>query len=221
MGFWLLIGVALLALPAFLYLAGRRSEEQTLRRWELVLTPRGAAELQRAQSRVSAEVALLDLTYSEAQEAARRGRHADAIRLVDAGCRLIESYSPDMTRSLAAMSVLSRMASAMAPMRPLRPERFALRELAGLAFLHQFLHNLIVSTGERFRLRLYILSRGFGVLMRTVRGSTDRVREAGRIEEEWPNLDAAQRDLRLLGDESLASLHALLLSLPARAQGDA
>jgi hypothetical protein len=214
MMWWLLAGLALL-LPAALYLVGRRSETRAMQDRELVLTPRGRVELESARSYVDGRIALLDFTYERARDAQDGGRWHDAMLMLDQACALIEDYCPTMMRSLAALSVLSRMVSAMAPAAPLRPRAFRLRQLEGLALVNQLAHHFVVSTGERFRLRLYFLARAFQTLLRVVTGATQRVKQTRPAEPEWRELDAARRDARTLSDEWLESFRVLLVSLAA------
>ena len=212
---WLVLAMSAVLCLVLLYLDGRRRERAVLRDWELALTPKGEAELRKAERRVQAELALVDLTYTRAREAQDIGQTAEAMRLLDAGCQLIEQYCPTMLRSLAAMAVLSRMVAAMAPVRPMRPGRFRLRQLTSLAYLNQFLHHFLVSTGERFRLRVYSLARGFTALARVVMGSTERVKLSRPAEHEWQQLEAARHDAHTLSHESLETLHVLLISMAA------
>ena len=199
-----------------LVLDGRRREAQVLRDWDLVLTPKARVELERARNRVGAQLDLVDLTYSQARAARDLGSHEEALRLLDVGCDLIEGYCPTMLRAIAAMSVLSRMVAAMAPPRPLRPAAFQLRELAQLARLNAFLHHFLVTSIERFRLRLTILSRGFSTLVRIVLRSTRRAHDgAEALHAELPRLEAARADVRTLSDESLDALRMLLEGLAA------
>jgi hypothetical protein len=67
------------------------------------------------------------------------------------------------------------MVSAMTPLRPLSPQKFRLAQLVSLAYLHQVVHQFLVSTSERFRLRLYVLGRGFGLATRFLLASTRRI----------------------------------------------
>ena len=59
------------------------------------------------------------------------------------------------------MANFSRMVSAMAPVTPLRPRDFRLSQIASLAYLNGVLHQFLVSTSERFRLKVYILGQSF------------------------------------------------------------
>jgi hypothetical protein len=207
--------VCLAMLCVALFVDGRRREQAVLRDWELALTPRAKQTLAAAREQISAELDVIDLMYDGAQEHREEGRTAEAIRLLDEGCRLIEGYCPTMLRSVAALSVLSRMAAAMAPPRPLRRRDFQLRQLEGLALLNQFVHQFLVSTGERFRIRLYFLARGFSTLVRIVAGARRRVHEVRSPEPEWRQLTAARHDVRSLSDEWLESFRLLLMSLAA------
>jgi len=217
MWMWMILGLTLVALPPFLYFVARRSEEDTLRDWELVLTHKGHEHLEAVRSYTKTELALLDWTYERAREAEHLGRSQEALRLLDTGCRLIEAYCPGWTRSLAAMSVLSRMVSAMAIVRPLTPKAFSLRELAQLARLNQFVHQFLLTTSERFRLKLYILARAFGTLLRVVVRSTAHLK-ARAAEPNWETVESARRDVHTLSDESIETFRLLLTSFEAERQ---
>jgi hypothetical protein len=212
---WWLIVIALVTLLPVVYLAGRRSERATMKDWELVLTPRGKQALQSLTQETRAELALMDITYEQARGAFSDGNLQQSLRLLDLGCRLVESYCPTMIRSLAAMSVLSRMVAAMAPVKPLRPRAFKLRQLGNLAYMNAFLHHFLVSTSERFRLRLYILGRGFLTLMRVVTRATVGLQAAPEASPEWKSLEAARKDVRTLSEESLETFRVLLMSMEA------
>jgi hypothetical protein len=212
---WWVIVIVLVTLLPVVYLAGRRSERATMKDWELVLTPRGQRALQTMSQETHAELALVDLTYEQAQDAAADGDIEQTLRLLDLGCRLIEGYCPTMLRSLAAMSVLSRMVAAMAPVRPLRPRAFKLRQIANLAYLNSFFHHFLVTTGERFRLRLYILARGFVAVMRVVTRATGDARDRPDASPEWKTLESARKDVRTLSEDSLEAFRVLLVSMEA------
>lgn len=210
---WLLVWV--IAFGLLLALDGRRRARRVLRDWELVLTPKGERVLDLARTRVQGKLALMEFTYSQARRAQDVGRTREAMRLLDEGCHLIEQYCPSMMRSLAALAVLSRMASAVAPVQPLDFRAFRLRQIEGIALLNQFVHHLLVTTGERFRLRVYFLARAFATLLRVVTGATQRVKQTRPAEPEWRQLEAACHDVHSLSDEWLESFRVLLMSLAA------
>jgi hypothetical protein len=99
-------------------------------------------------------------------------------------------------------------------MAPLRPARFQTGGLRGMAWLHGVLHHLLVTTSERFRLRLYILGQGIALAVRFMLRSTRRIAaaEAGS-DVEWDEIAAIRGDLGTLTDESLESLRVLLTSM--------
>ena len=209
MWFFAPVVVTLAALVVLLFVDGRRRERAVERDWELVLTPRGQRRLQRFAAGVHDELALADLTYERAAEAREQGDLTAAYRLVDSGCELIAAFAPRMVHALAAWMALSRMAAAVAPVQPLRPRDFRLAQLVQLAYLNRLLHHLLVSTAERFRLRVYVLQRGF----RTVGALALRWRSASVTA--WSDLEAAHHDVGTLSEESLESLRILLVSLDA------
>ena len=109
----------------------------------------------------------------------------------------------------------------MAPVTPLRPTDFRLAQLVSLAHLGRLLHHFLVSTGERFRLRIYILGRSFGLATRALLHSTQRIiGHEAEAEREWDQIEAIRADLQTLTDESLASLRVLLTSLAAERRED-
>jgi len=220
--FWLSTVVAVFGGLFFLYLEGRRRERRVERDWELALTPKGEKLLHALELQTRADLSMVDFTYTRAQEAQDIGHTTEALRLLDAGCRLIEQYCPSMLRSLAAWGVLSRMVSAMAPVQPLRPKRFQLRQLMGLAYLNEFVHHFLVTTGERFQLRVAILARGFSLLGRVVMRSTGRIKmapNAPNAQPEWEQLQAARHDVHALTQDSLETFRTLLMSMAAERKG--
>jgi hypothetical protein len=207
---------SVLSVLAVLYLLGRRDERLVRRDWELLLTPRGEKVYRSIQGRVQSEMALADVTYDEAFTVRELGSVEEAKHLLDVGYQVIEKFSPSMLKLLAAMATFSRMVSAMAPISPLRPQGFRLGQIASLAYLNQFLHRFLVTTAERFRLRVYILGRSFGLATRFLLDSTRRiVTDQPEAEREWDQIQAVRQDFQTLTDESLESLRVLLTSLAA------
>jgi hypothetical protein len=124
-------------------------------------------------------------------------------------------------RLLAAMASFSRMVSAMAPVTPLRPRDFKLAQIVSLAYLNGLLHQFLVSTAERYRLRLYILGRSFALGSRYLLDSTQRIIQGEpEADREWDQIQAIREDFQTLTDESLESLKALLTSLAAERRED-
>jgi hypothetical protein len=145
----------------------------------------------------------------------------EAIHLIDVGYRVIEKFAPNMLKLLAAMATFSRMVSAMAPVNPLRPRDFKLAQIVSLAYLNGLLHQFLVSTAERYRLRVYILGRSFALGARFLMESTQRiVRKEPEADREWEQIQAIRQDFQTLTTESLDSLKVLLTSLAAEKRED-
>ena len=216
MALTLLVVLSLLTLLPVLLFVGFRNERAVLRDWSLVLTPRGQRKLLALEERLSDELALTDVPYDRACELRELGSTDDAIRLLEIGYDALAQLAPDMARLLAAMSLFSRMVAAMAPMSPVPAAAFESRGLAGLARLGGLTHRFLVTTAERFRLRLFILRRGFTVAMRYLFRSTGRI-AAGKpdVDREWRQVEAIRHDFRALSAESLESFRILLTSLSA------
>jgi hypothetical protein len=207
---------SVLSVLVVLYLLGRRDERLVRRDWELLLTSRGEKIYRSIEGRVQSEMALADVTYDEAFTVRELGSVEEAKHLLDVGYQVIEKFSPSMLKLLAAMATFSRMVSAMAPISPLRPQGFRMGQIASLAYLNQFLHRFLVTTAERFRLRIYILGRSFGLATRFLLDSTRRiVTDQPEAERDWDQIQAVRQDFQTLTDESLESLRVLLTSLAA------
>jgi hypothetical protein len=213
---WWMIGASVLSCLVVLFLFGRRNERAVRRDWQLLLTPRGENVYRTIEGRVENEMALANLTYEEAFAVRELGSVDEAKRLIDVGYRVIECFSPNMLHLLATMAKFSRMVSAMAPVTPLRPRDFRLTEIASLAYLNGLVHRFLVSTAERFRLRIYILGQSFGLATRSLLRSTQRiVRGEPEAEREWDQVDAVRQDFDTLTRDSLDTLRVLLTSLAA------
>jgi hypothetical protein len=211
---WWLIGASTAGTLLMLFLMGRRNERAVRRDWELLLTPRGEKVYRSVERRVQGELELAAFACDEALSVHELGSVGEAIRLLDAGFRAIEHFAPNMLRLLGAMNTFSRMVSAMAPVRPLNPSRFRLAQIVSLTALGRFLHEFLVSTSERFRLRIFILARSFSLAVRFFVRSTERiVSRAPQSEKEWDQIRAIREDIETLTDESLQSLRVLLTSL--------
>jgi hypothetical protein len=218
---WYMIGLTAVSTLVVLFLFGRRNERVVRRDWELLLTPTGEKLFRSIEGRVQTELALADVAYDEAFAFRELGSVEDAMRLLDTGYQVIERFAPSMMRLLAAMATFSRMVSAMAPVQPLRPQDFKLSQLASLAYLHRFLHHFLVSTAERFRLRVYVLGRSFGLATRYLLQTTHRILGGEDPEgRDWEQVRAIRHDFQTLTQESLSSLRILLTSLGAERRED-
>jgi hypothetical protein len=218
---WMMLAFSVVGCFVVLFLFGRRNERVIRRDWELLLTPKGEKLYRNIEGRVNSEMALADVTFDEAFAVRELGSVDEAKKLLDVGYRVIEKFSPNMLQLLAAMANFSRMVSAMAPVSPLRPRDFRLTQIVSLAYLNGVLHQFLVSTSERYRLKLYILGRSFALGTRFLLDSTERiVRGEPEADREWDQIQAIRHDFQNLTGESLDSLRLLLTSLAAEKRDD-
>jgi hypothetical protein len=194
-----------------LVLRGRHDQRAIAREWQMVLAPWGAEVYEELQHRANAEASMLASAYNLATKAMETGSHEQAMRFLDAGVRVVERTSPDWVTVLRRMGIVSRMAAAVAPIPPLRSSDYRVPAIWGWATAGSVLHYLLASTAERFRLRAYVLRQGFAAATRTLVKGKAQLRPG----DDWRRLDAAREDLHRLSTESLATFHALLLSLTA------
>ncbi len=86
--------------------------------------------------------------------------------------------------------------------------------MASLAYLHGMLHQFLVSAAERYRLKVYILGRSFGLvtrfLLRSIQNLGSGTADADR---EWEQIEAIRQDFQTLTDESFDSLRILLTAI--------
>lgn len=109
-------------------------------------------------------------------------------RLVDL-FSLVETCASRARERLAEWLVICRAALALYPTPPLPPSAFSLRSLRRLAWLHRLVHATVVTSAERFRLRLRALDHGFRLLVRFAR-------RAGARTARRPATDLAAADCR-------------------------
>ena len=199
-----------------LVLVGLRNQAAILRDWEMALEPWGRDVYGELERRVESESGMADYAYRRAFQARAKGSSEEAIRLLEVGLRVVERTSPDMITLLRGMAVVSRMAAAITAVEPLASVDFRLPTLSRLVRLAGLLHRVLVSTAERFRLRAFVLRRGFGVATRFLLTSTKRIKARSHAAEtDWRRIESARADLGTLSAESLRTFHMLLRSLAA------
>jgi hypothetical protein len=208
------IAAGVLGVLVVLVIRRLSNQAEILQDWERVLSPWGLDVYRELEQRVEGESRMAEYAYRRAFSARTAGSPEEALRLLEVGVRVVERTSPDMVTLLREMAVASRMAAAISPVKPLRPRHFRLARLSILAVLAYLVHQLLFSTAERFRLRAYVLQRGFNVVTAFLLRSTERIRDRKRSAElEWDAIAAARADLRTLSTESLQTFRVLLVSL--------
>jgi hypothetical protein len=213
-----LLGLSIGGGLVFLALWGRFNQRRW-RDWETLLNTNDQVLLTRISGQIDGSLDMADYAYARAEQQRAVGSVDEAIGLLELGYGMIERAAPDLLRLLAGMAVFSRMVSAMVPVAPLRPRDFKLAQLSSLAALNQVLHRFLVTAAERFRLRLYVIGQGVGMVLRFLAGTTRRIRETRSADErDWNDVAALRGDFRTLTDESLESFRACLASLAAQAR---
>jgi hypothetical protein len=213
---WTFIALSTFGTAIVLLLLKHRDEAAVNRDWDTLLSGKGEKLYHSIELRMQTELDLADMAYGEALAVRELGSMDEAIRLLDVGYKIIEKFAPSMMRLLTTMAQFTRMISAIAPIRPLRPRDFRLAQLASLAGLERLIHQFVVSAKERFRLKLYVLGRGFALASRYLLQSTEAIAlKKPDAEKEWDQINAIRHDFQTLTDESMDSLRILLTSLAA------
>lgn len=199
---------------ALLFARGLLDQVVTLRRWECEVAPWGEQAYAEVEQRLGGESRLLELACARASTAHANGAEEDALRMLEIASAWAVRWSPDMQHMLRRMSAVSWLAAVVAPIGPVAARDFRLPRLYRLAGLSRVLHQILVSTPERFRLRAWILRHGFSFASERLALSTKSLR-AGGSAAEWKGVEAARADLGTLTRESLVTFRTLLASLSA------
>jgi hypothetical protein len=78
-----------------------------------------------------------------------------------------------------------------------------------------------VSASERYRLKVYMLGRSFGLVTRYLLRSIHNLGSAAPdVAREWDQIDAIRADFQTLTDESLDSLRVLLTAMATEDRQD-
>jgi hypothetical protein len=178
--------------------------------WEMILSSEGQRAYRQLRERLWAEERALDWSCDRAAAAKTR---AEALALLSASCEFLAGLTPDRLDLLRKLNLLSRAASAIAPMPPARPSRFKLPEVRGIAGLGAVLHYFFVTAAERFQLRLFVLRQAFGAVLRAMFRSKRRVEAGASADLAWLRVVAARQDFKALDEETLESWRVLMLAI--------
>jgi hypothetical protein len=198
-----------------LAVVGLNNEQRAHARWEMVLSAKGYQAFATLRQRFLAEQEAAQATYEDALQARERSTE-EALRLLEIGYGFLAYTTADRMALLKKLSLYSRLVFAMEPLPPVRPHAFQLRSLSRIAGLAGLLHHLLVATTERFRLRLFVLRRGFPMALRALLQSGRGIGSASE-DGAWEQLLAARDDISALDGETLESARVLLTALAAQA----
>ena len=164
-----------------------------------------------ARNEIESHSLMLDVAMNEALSIKQLGDIDEAIRFLNIGGEIIERFTPNLLSLLSVMARFSRMVSAIAPVDPLIPKDFHLAELVSLAHLHRLMNQVIVSTKQRFRLRIYVLGKGISIASHyLISKIKDLVSHRSEDQKEWRDIVEIEQDFNTLSRESLRSFRALL-----------
>lgn len=194
-----------------LFLLGRRNERKVRSEWHSLLSPRGQTVFESTRNEIESHSLMLDVAMNEALSVKQLGDIDEAIRFLNIGGEIIERFTPNLLSLLSVMARFSRMVSAIAPVDPLIPKDFHLAELVSLAHLHRLMNQVLVSTKQRFRLRIYVLGKGLSIASHYLISKIGEiVHHKSQDQKEWREIVEIEQDFNALSRESLRSFRALL-----------
>jgi hypothetical protein len=175
--------------------------------WDHLLAPGAARAFRDLEARFARERDAAMIAYARADASRARGDVDEAIRLLGVGWEYLEDLGRERSELLRDMALYSRLVSAIVPLPPLRPQQFRLGELRGLAGVGAVGHYLLVAAVERFRLRLFILRRGFRVAIAALVPGSRRI-SAARADYETLDAETARSGEALAEALAVAKLAA-------------
>ncbi len=197
------------------WVLGRYNARAIERDWEMMLTAKGRGAIEALELQVLCDGAAVESARIGALSARESADYSQATRLAGLAYLAVEEATPDRLKRLRAMGVCIRMATAILPVPALKPKNFRLSQLSSLAGLASFIHHLLVSTGERFLLRLYVIGLGYRIISRSLSGSSRGIRHDVGDVWSWDAFDRATADWSSLEREHVESFRVFVLSLTA------
>lgn len=204
------IGALVLPLLAVLWLLGRFDRAAALRDWDMILARATEEYIDRWAEQARVEPELAGLAFETAREKHAVAEVEDAKRLLAVSYSIFCGATQDRLVRLRGMAVCARMASALVPLAPVSPAPFRLREVSALAWIGQMSHHLLVTGGERFVLRVQVISFGLRLALRAMSRSKD-----GASPRHWRRFADGRDDWGTLDEAHIESLRALVRSFAA------
>lgn len=207
------VGLLLLGWLMMLLLA-RRNEKKVRSEWETLLTPAGEKIFEHARVEIQTNTCMVGVAMQEAHAIKRLGDIDEALRFLNIGGEVVERFTPNLLSLLAVMARFSRMISAVTPVNPILPSNFHLAELVNLAHLHNILNQMLISTKQRFRLKLFVIGKGVSIASRfLVVRIKNIVSQRSQADQEWDEIVGIGNDFQRLSEESIQSFRSLLEAL--------
>jgi hypothetical protein len=206
----LLVGVSALARRA-----DARRQRELGQEMDGLVTERGRATLDEIALFIDQNKHVLGRYHTRSREFREAGAYEDAVKWMGWGCEAIEKLAPDLVSALTTMRKLARTVSVIVSLPPLRPYAFRAWQTRGLIGLGAVLHHLLITGQERIRLRLRLLIRVFGMTLRWLRRSTDRVTARPQDAAEWQRIDDLVSDVATANDEAQLTVQRVVQALDA------
>jgi hypothetical protein len=207
------LGLMVIGWIVFMIFA-RRNEKNVQAEWQTLLSPASEKTFLQTRHQIERNSSMVGVAITEAMEIRKLGDLDEAIRFLDTGSDVIERFTPNLLSLLKVMIKFSRMMSAVTPVDPVLPQNFHLAELTNLAQLNRILHQILMSTKQRFRLKLYILGKGVRIASHYLLQSIKNVvTHRSAVDQEWEEVTKIGQDFQKLSNESVQSFRSLLEAL--------
>lgn len=206
-----------------LALEATRRERAVVRDWDADPTTKSGRTYAALEARLREMAHLVDVTLGRALELHEAGLSDEALRTLGVAHKHLRLFVADMLGVHAGMLDFSHTAPALAGVTGLPVRRLRRPALVVRACLANAAQTLLVSAGERFRMRLVTIRDGLLLLNATLEREHLRPHRSRRRARrtDWSLLAATRSDLATLTDETLESLRLLLAALGAQRRGRA
>ena len=215
MWFWI---ISLAATVLCLLFFGRYNLRAVVRDWTFALPMSGRRAVNLLQEKVELTARMISFACEQADKARNDADLAVAVHFLKLALSVVEEAIPDRLMRLRAMEAACWMAAAMAPVPTLRGSRFQSRRLRRAADVARFLQSLMLTTAERFHLRLKLLTWGYWYVRKAARVSVGAAATRPGWQPAWTEFTRATNDFSTLDAEKVKAFRTLMLSLSAERQ---
>lgn len=213
LSFWLTLALVWVVFLVPVLRLRRRVDRHAWPAWTATLHGELAAHYAYLAEVLEGNAELVRSSAALAGTHAQRGAHAVARQRLGILFGLVESCTAAMIERLDEWLVVCRAAVTLYPVEPLPLKSLKLPALRGISVVHRAAHAVVVTSGERFRLRLRVLDWALHRLRGIARRARGRLmtRVADDLRpSDWRTAQAVTHDFAALSDEALVSAHGLL-----------
>ncbi len=210
-----LVALIAVAVAALLHAMDLAHQEVVQRAMDGVLTRRGRDTLEELGLQVREQRHVLSAYHGRARRLRAAGHAREAQERMRAGCQAMHELAPEFLSALSALRQLARAVSVIVTVAPLSPSAFETRGLRGIAGAAALLHDLLVTGGQRVRLRLAVAAGTFRVALHWLQGATDGLAPRPADGALWARLDGLVADIGTAGDAALVAARHVVQALDA------